>query len=56
MRDIIYLSVYIIGFFVITKAFNDYVGFLIYFVFIMALALGCYKKELINYGVSALKR
>lgn len=49
IKDFVYLIVYVIGFFVITKMFNDYVGFFVYFVFIGALAIGCYKKEVMFY-------
>lgn len=56
IRDCIYLIVYTIGFFVITKIFNDYVGFVIYFVFIGALAMGCYKNELMVYIENLFKR
>lgn len=44
--DIIYLLLYIIGFFVITRSMSDYVGFLVYFIFIFVLASLCYRKQL----------
>ena len=49
IKDVIYLIIYTIGFFAITRIFSDYVGILVYFVFIGTLAMCCYKKELMFY-------
>ena len=56
MKDVTYLIAYTIGFFVITKAFNDYLGFFIYFAFIAVLVMGCYKKEIMAYVKKTLKK
>lgn len=56
MKDVTYLIAYTIGFFVITKAFNDYLGFFVYFAFIAVLVMGCYKKEIMAYVKKILKK
>lgn len=56
MKDVTYLIAYTIGFFVITKAFNDYLGFFVYFAFIAVLVMGCYKKEIMDYVKKILKK
>lgn len=56
VKDVTYLIAYTIGFFVITKAFNDYLGFFVYFAFIAVLVMGCYKKEIMAYVKKILKK
>lgn len=49
VRDITYLTTYVIGFYIITRTLNDYLGFVIYFCFIGILALVCYGKKLLYF-------
>lgn len=56
IRDVMYLIVYTIGFFTITRAFNDFAGLIVYFVFIGTLAMVCYKKELMFYVDKVFRR
>lgn len=46
IKEIFYLTVYLISFFFITKIDNYYCGFIFYMVFICLLSFGCYRKEL----------
>lgn len=49
VNDIIFLVIYILGFFTITRTMSDWIGFGVYFVFVMILTLVCYRKELIYF-------
>ena len=48
-KDMLFLLIYTINFFVITCCMNDYLGFITYFIFICILAMVFYKKELTEY-------
>lgn len=48
-RDIIYLIIYTIGFFFITRNFTEFLGIAVYLVFIVILAMLCYKNLLFKY-------
>jgi O-antigen/teichoic acid export membrane protein len=47
--DILYLLIYTCGFFIITRIQNYFIGFVVYGIFILTLAVICYRKLLENY-------
>lgn len=49
VKDIVYLILYTIGFFTITRTMEDITGFIVYFILIFVLAFVCYKNELSVY-------
>ncbi len=55
LADLIYLIVYIGGFFAITRNLDDYTGIVLYFLFICILSLLCYRKT-ISYFLTKMKR
>ena len=48
-KDVIYIIIYTIGFFIITRNMNAYIGIILYLLFILLLIFACYKKEVFNY-------
>lgn len=46
IRDLIYLIVYMIGFFIITKNSSAFLGMILYFVFVILLAMVFYQKDI----------
>ena len=48
-NDVFYLIIYTVGFFVITKILNYFIGFFVYGIFILILAVICYRKLLEKY-------
>lgn len=54
--DILYLAFYTLGFFYITRHFSEFVGFAVYFVFIVCLAMLCYRKLMVSFISSRLRR
>lgn len=55
-KDIIYLVIYIVIFFSITRFENDYLGFIIYLASIVTLDSVCYGKILMQYSSKLLRR
>ena len=49
IKDLIYIIIYMIGFFIITKNVNDYIGIIVYASFVAILSIMCYKNELLLY-------
>ena len=54
-RDVIYLFLYTVGFFYITRNFTEFLGMIIYLVFILVLALLFYRKLILKYLKNILK-
>ncbi len=54
-RDIVYLIIYTVGFFFITRNFTEFLGMAVYLVFILILAMLCYKELLLGYMKKILK-
>ena len=48
-NDVFYLIIYTVGFFGITKIQNYFIGFFVYGIFILILAVACYRKLLEKY-------
>ena len=48
-NDVFYLIIYTVGFFVITEIQNYFIGFFVYGIFILILAVVCYRKLLEKY-------
>lgn len=46
LMDILYLTIYTVGFFVITEIENDIVGFIVAFLFVIALSFVFYRKDM----------
>ena len=55
-KDIIYLVIYIVIFFSVTRFENDYLGFIIYLALIVTLDSVCYGKILMQYSSKLLRR
>lgn len=55
-NDILYLIVYTFGFFVITRIQNYFIGFAVYGIFILLLAIICYRKLLEKYLATYLRK
>ena len=55
-KDIIYLVIYIVIFFSVTRFENDYLGFIIYLASIVTLDSVCYGKILMQYSSKLLRR
>lgn len=55
-KDIIYLVIYIVIFFSVTRFENDYLGFIIYLALIVTLDSVCYGKILMQYSGKLLRR
>ena len=56
LRDFGYLVTYIIGFFGMTRTLNDYVGVVVYFVFVIAIGLVFYRGILFKFIPELIKR
>lgn len=54
-RDIVYLIIYTVGFFFITRNFTEFLGMAVYLVFILTLAMLCYRELLLGYMKKILK-
>lgn len=50
-RDVVYLALYMVLFFVTTRLLNDYIGIITYFIAICLLILACYGKNIKQYFV-----
>lgn len=55
ISDLLYLSIYTIGFFMITKINNDIIGFVIAFLFVIVLSVLFYRRD-IDYMIRLVKR
>lgn len=53
--DLLYLSIYTIGFFMITKMNNDILGFIVAFIYVIALSVIFYRRD-IDYIMQMVRR
>ena len=56
MKDILYLGIYTTGFFIITRNLNDFIGLLVYFVFIILTAMLFYRERVKQAAIMVTKR